>query len=185
MYLDSATSHGTHDQTRCKKCYLSTLKSIREDYAKRYLDLDQEARSLGWSKADVSGSVMEMQMEMDEVIAEWKANCGQDGEKEEQRLDAFAESIRFRFGPKSVADDDDNKAPFQFSAGKPQKGKFHPIEKAQSRALSRARPRKAAKLRVMSAVSSVSCKNVPAPPFRPLAKQMYHFSGNGMGPAFF
>ena len=183
MYLDKPTDHGTRDQTQCKACYFSTLKTIREDYAKRYLDLDQEARSLGWSKADISGSIMELQMEMDEVIAEWKANCGQDGEKEDQKLDAFAESIRFRFGPKSITD---NKGTFQFSAVKPKKAKFYSIEKAHSRALLRARARKAAKLRIANAAaSSPSYIDVPAPSFRPLAKQMYFFSGIGMGPVFF
>ncbi|KAL6719723.1 hypothetical protein ACLMJK_001644 [Lecanora helva] len=53
---------------------------IREDYAKKYLDLEGEARSLGWSKADISGSVTEMQLEMDEALGEWKGQGNEDRE---------------------------------------------------------------------------------------------------------
>ena len=176
MYLDSASSHDTTNQAYCKTCYFSTLKMIREDHARRYLDLEREARSLGWSKADISGSLTEMQLEMDESMGEWKASYGQDDEGEEQTLDAFAESIRFRFGPTSVEDDHSSPlgSPYRFSAGNAKKAALGSLGKAQSRALSRARARKAGKLYTGSSVpaSPASCKGGPERHFRPLVKRI-------------
>ena len=121
---------------------------IREDYAKKYLDLEKEARSLNWLKADISGSAMEMQLEMNEATGEWKAACGQEDEKEEHSLVAFAESIRFQFGPIPVRDDASilEKKPYHFSAGNTDKVRKYSISKAQSRALLRPRARKFGRL---------------------------------------
>lgn len=70
---------------------------------------------LGWSKADIQGSLMEMQSEMDDAVAEWKANCGREGENDAIKLDVFAESIRFQFGPKPVVESSGK--PYFFKAG--------------------------------------------------------------------
>jgi len=94
-YLSSTT-------TPCPHCYNSTLLSIRTDHARTYLDLDREARSLGWSSADIRGSLLEIQADMDAAVAEWKAACGRESDDNEMKLDSFAESIRFQFGPEPV-----------------------------------------------------------------------------------
>ena len=66
---------------------------------------------------------MEMQLEMDEAIAEWRSSCGQEeedeGEDQEVKIDIFAESIRFQFGPVPISDDPLTPpgTPFHFSAG--------------------------------------------------------------------
>ena len=143
MSLDSTMSRNATNKGHCRVCYFSTLKMIREDYAKKYLDLEQEARSLGWSNDDISGSVTEIQLEMNEAIGEWKASCGQEDEKEEQTLVAFAESIRFQFGPPQVSDlaSISEKKPYYFSAGNPNKVRKLSLAKAHSRTLLRSRGR--------------------------------------------
>lgn len=39
---------------------------------------------------------------MDAAVAEWKAACGRESDDDEMKLDVFAESIRFQFGPEPV-----------------------------------------------------------------------------------
>lgn len=58
---------------------------------------------------------MEMQAEMDAAVAEWDATCGRKDDADEVKLGAFAESIRYQFGPK-LATGGSGK-PFLFNAG--------------------------------------------------------------------
>lgn len=58
---------------------------------------------------------MEMQAEMDAAVAEWKATCGRESDKDESKLGAFAESIRFQFGP--VPATEGTGKPYCFHAG--------------------------------------------------------------------
>lgn len=103
------------DSNDCRQCYQETLLSIRTDHASKYLDLDREARSLGWSSTDIQGSLMEMQAEMDAAVAEWKATCGRESDNDESKLGAFAESIHFQFGPEPAASGSGK--PYLFHAG--------------------------------------------------------------------
>ncbi len=54
-----------------------------------------------------------MQAEIDAAVAEWKVNCGRESEADAIKLGAFAESIRFQFGPRPAV----MGKPFFFHAG--------------------------------------------------------------------
>lgn len=60
----------------CRFCYQRGVDAICYDYCGMQAQLIQEVQSLGWDNRDIGGSLLEIQIEGDDVLAEWKASCG-------------------------------------------------------------------------------------------------------------
>ncbi|KAL2039018.1 hypothetical protein N7G274_008067 [Stereocaulon virgatum] len=59
----------------CRTCYFNKLDWLRDGYTLSYLNVIKDARKLGWTKEDVRGSLLDVELEMSEAVAEWKTEC--------------------------------------------------------------------------------------------------------------
>lgn len=101
------------------------------------------------------GSLVELEGEYEGEVVEWKVSCGvrdeSDGEGEslEKTAEGMAEMAKFSFSPESRAKlvkrerSSRSQTPYLFSAGGECNGKLGSLDRAHSRALLRAKARKA------------------------------------------